>query len=469
MEDRDPAILDPRSSIFDLDQTWLTQPALFVVEYALAQLWMSWGLRPDALIGHSIGEYVAACLAGVFTLEDALALVAARGRLMQDLPGGTMLSVSLAEPELQPLLEDQLSIAAINSSALCVVSGPTTAVERLEQRLAERGLSGQRLHTSHAFHSMMMDPILEPFAKLLGQMRLHPPQIPYLSNVTGTWVTAEQATNPHYWATHLRATVRFAEGLGTLLEESGRVLLEVGPGRTLCTLARQHPNRRPDLVALPSLRHPRDQQPDLAFLLNTLGRLWLEGVAIDWGSFYAGQDRRRIPLPTYPFERQRYWVERPALGMLPAAGEVPGGQDIADDAPAGEQAAHHQRPGLPNPYIAPRNEVEATIADIWQELLGIAQVGVHDNFYELGGHSLLVTQVAARLRATFPVETSLQQIFEAQTVASQALALIEALANQDADEDIAELLAEIEQLTPDDVQALLDDEATFAQTGGAYA
>jgi acyl transferase domain-containing protein len=292
-----------------LQQTWLTQPALFVIEYALAKLWMAWGIHPQAMIGHSIGEYVAACLAGVLSLEDALALVATRGRLMQELPGGAMLAVPLPEGEAQLLLDRNLALAAINAPSLCVVSGPTAAVEALQERLTKQGVSCLRVHTSHAFHSAMMEPILDPFTQQVTAVNLRPPTIPFVSNVTGTWITAAEATSPSYWARHLRHTVRFAAGLDELLKEPDRILLEVGPGRTLTTLARRHPEEVPGRVVLSSVRHPQHQASDVAFILTTLGQLWLAGIPVEWSGFYAGQRRRRIPLPTYPFERQRYWVE----------------------------------------------------------------------------------------------------------------------------------------------------------------
>jgi len=292
-----------------LRRTAFAQPALFVVEHALATLWMEWGIRPQAMIGHSLGEYVAACLAGVFSLPDALALVAVRGRLMASLPAGAMLAVPLSEAQLAPLLGAELSLAAVNRPGLCVASGPTPAVERLRTELAARGIEGRPLHTSHAFHSAMMDPILKPFADRLAGVRMSPPKLPYVSNRMGTWIRPEEATDPAYWVEHLRRTVRFAAGLEELLKEPDRVLLEVGPGNALTTLARQHPARRPAQTALPSLRHPHERQDDLAFLVGSLARLWLAGVEVDWRGFHAHERRRRVPLPAYPFQRQRYWVE----------------------------------------------------------------------------------------------------------------------------------------------------------------
>ncbi|WP_442948999.1 type I polyketide synthase [Nostoc sp.] len=292
-------------------ETAITQPALFVIEYALAQLWMAWGVQPEAMIGHSIGEYVAACVAGVFSLEDALALVVTRGQLMQQLPTGGMLAVPLMEEEIEHLLNDELSLAGSNAPSLSVVAGSIKAIDDLQNRLIDQGVDCRRLHTSHAFHSWMMEPIIEPFRAQVEKINLKAPQIPFVSNVTGTWITQQEATNPSYWAQHLRQKVRFGEGISKLLQPK-QILLEVGPGRTLSTFARQHIEPDTQQVVLSSLRHPNDQQSDLAFLLNTLGQLWLIGLQVNWSGFYAHERRHRLSLPTYPFERQRYWIE-PAL------------------------------------------------------------------------------------------------------------------------------------------------------------
>jgi len=222
-----------------LIQTGTTQPALFVVEYSLAMLWMSWGVRPEAMIGHSIGEYVAACVAGVFSIEDALALVAARGGMMQQLPAGAMLAIRMAEGEVRELLREDVCLAAVNGPGLCVASGENRPIDSLQERLSQLGIACTRLHTSHAFHSSMMDPILGAFSELAAKTRRGAPKVPYISNVTGTWITEAKATDPEYWATHLRQTVRFSEGLVELLRDGGRILLEVGPGQTLTSLARR--------------------------------------------------------------------------------------------------------------------------------------------------------------------------------------------------------------------------------------
>jgi acyl transferase domain-containing protein len=292
-----------------LGQTFITQPALFVIEYAMAKLWMEWGIQPEAMIGHSIGEYVAACLSGVLSLEDALRLVVHRGRVMQGLRPGTMLSVSLTEEQVRPLLGEGVSLAAVNAPSLCVVSGEMEAIEALERRLSEQGAFCRRLHTSHAFHSDMMEPALGPFTEEVKKVKLQPPAIPYISNVTGTWITEAEATDPAYWARHLRQGVRFSDGVVELLKDQSRVLLEVGPGQTLQVLVKQHPDEAAQRAVVSSLRRPQDQYSDSEFVLRSLGQLWLANVQIDWPGFYAREQRQRIGLPTYPFERQRFWVE----------------------------------------------------------------------------------------------------------------------------------------------------------------
>jgi acyl transferase domain-containing protein len=397
-----------------MQQTAITQPALFVIEYALAQLWMAWGVHPTAMIGHSIGEYVAACLAGVFSLEEALALLAARGRLMQHLPGGAMLAVLLPQQDIQPLLGDRLSLAAVNAPFLCVVSGPTDAIEDLERALAEKGSHYRRLHTSYAFHSEMMEPILEPFAAHVSAINLQPPKIPYLSNLTGTWITAAEATSPRYWARHLRHTVRFAEGLQALLQAPHGILLEVGPGQTLSALAQRQRDKAAGQVVHSSLRRAPDQGSEMAFLLHTLGQLWLTGIAVNWSGFSTRERRQRIPLPTYPFERQRYWIAAPKR-----AGDV-------DTQPAPE-VDHQARPAtdqahaeLEEAFVAPRSTAESLIAEIWQEVLGVERVSVYDDFFHLGGHSLLATQIIARLRTALQVELPVRSLFETPTVAGLA-------------------------------------------------
>lgn len=311
-----------------LDQTAFTQPALVALEIALARLWMSWGVRPQSMIGHSIGEYTAACIAGVFSLQDALLIAAARGRLMQSLQHGAMISVVLGESEAQALLTPDLSLAAVNGPSSCVISGPLHAVGELEKELSTRGIGVQRLRTSHAFHSSMMEPVLAPFLDVLKRVKFSAPAIPYLSNVTGAWVCAEEATSPDYWARQLRHTVRFADGLLQLFKGPEGILLEVGPGTALSNLARRNPNITPAQLVLSSLEAPSDPARGMESLMGTLGVLWAEGVSVDWESVYRGEQRHRVLLPTYPFERQRYWIDPPRERDRTASASAPTPMDL---------------------------------------------------------------------------------------------------------------------------------------------
>jgi acyl transferase domain-containing protein len=294
-----------------LNETELAQPAVFVVEYALAKLWMSWGITPGAVIGHSLGEYAAAVIAGVFTLEDALELVTARGRMIQQLPAGAMLAVPLAAAAVEAFLVEGAAVATINAPELCVVAGTPGAVEAVRLKLAEAGHTARPLAATHAFHSPQMDSLVGPVREMVARMRLGAPSIPFVSNVTGTWVTAEQATDPGYWARHIREPVHFERGVAELLKDAGRVLVEMGPGQTLSTFVRQRPDSA-GVTVIPTVRYPYDRTSDTAFALGALGRLWLAGVTPDWAAFHDGESLRRVPLPTYPWERQRYWIDAPA-------------------------------------------------------------------------------------------------------------------------------------------------------------
>jgi acyl transferase domain-containing protein len=298
----------------ELDQTALTQPALFVLEYALARTLMTWGIRPHAMVGHSIGEFVAACLAGVFAVEDALSMVAARGRLMQEMPAGSMMAVSMTELEVASVLGAGLDLAAVNGPSQCVVSGYTEAIADLEMRLVRERVPCARLKTSHAFHSRMMSPAAQAFTRIVARHPLHSPTIPFISSVTGDWISSRMATDPEYWARQLRQPVRFAAGLERATKGPAGAVLEVGPGVSLSTLARQHPARGTDQVVISTMRHPKDARDDRVTLLDAVGQLWTAGTPIDWSAFFVGQPRRRLHLPTYPFERQRYWIEARRMG-----------------------------------------------------------------------------------------------------------------------------------------------------------
>lgn len=294
-----------------INETWLAQPALFVCEYALAQLWISWGVKPAAMIGHSIGEYVAAHLAGVLTLADALALVAGRGRIMQAMAPGTMAAVHASRARVEPLVRDLVEIAAVNAPSLCAIAGQKTHIAEALQRLRQAGIEVVELKTSHAFHSAMMEPALPEFRRVLEGVRLSEPAIPYISNVTGTWITGVEATSPSYWCRHLRGTVEFAKGIATIASDQTAVFLEIGPGIALSTIARMSLPKARQLATFSSLPRPGDDMADRASMLEAAGRLWVSGVPLKWPAMHTGAEPRRIPLPTYPFERQRLVIERP--------------------------------------------------------------------------------------------------------------------------------------------------------------
>ena len=415
-----------------LDRTEVAQPALFAVEYALSTLLMEWGIRPKALAGYSLGEYTAACLAGVFSFEDGLRLVARRARLISGLPAGSMLSVALPEEEARALATGGLSLAAVNGPALSVLAGPTEAVDALAARLAELGVATRKLPTTHAFHSSMMEPIRGELRDLLKRVRLAAPQIPYLSNVTGTWITNDQATDPEHWVRHLVEPVRFGAILTELLSESARVLVEAGPGQGLSSMALQLGGGGP--VAVPVLRATWDRLPDTAFLLGALARLWLAGLPVDWAGFTAHESRRMLRLPTYPFEKKRFWIDR----IVPQASQAPPMRppvsgdalpEAAADLGAPELATvpalnRHDRPeNLRTAYAPPTDDVETRLIGIWERLLGVTPIGIHDSFFDLGGHSLLAPQLLTQLRQVFNIEFPMRDLFEAPTVAELAKAI----------------------------------------------
>jgi malonyl CoA-acyl carrier protein transacylase/NAD(P)-dependent dehydrogenase (short-subunit alcohol dehydrogenase family)/acyl carrier protein len=302
-----------KSYIPPINQTENAQPLLFAFEYALAKLLIQWGFEPHAMMGHSIGEYTAACLSGVISLEDALMVVALRGQLMQKMPAGDMLSVPISEEKLKPLLDanadEDISLAAVNAPDNCVVSGTPQAVAAFEKQLKKQGYECRPLHTSHAYHSNMMEPILDTFEKQFQRIRikLNAPGIPYISNLTGGWITHNETRNPGYWAKHLRQPVRFSDGLIELFALENALFVEVGPGSSLSAFAKKHPHKKTGQKVIHLTRHPKEKAGDIPFLLSKIGECWLYGREIDWSGFYKEEQRQRMPLPSYPFERQWFW------------------------------------------------------------------------------------------------------------------------------------------------------------------
>jgi amino acid adenylation domain-containing protein len=436
--------IDPREVIYPdgsssleengekLRQTWLTQPVLFMLEYSLAQVWMDWGIMPMGMIGHSIGEFTAASISGCMSLEDALKLVAARGRLMHEQEKGAMLSVGLNESQIRGMLGDDgddLFLAAVNSPKHCVVSGRTRDVEKLGKQLSEKNIYCRLLHTSHAFHSPLMEPMIKEFTKIVEKIKLNAPTIPFISCITGTWIRDEEACSPQYWAKQLRKPVRFSDGIQEILRDPSLVLLEVGPGSSLSVLTKEYKKNgnEPEPLIFSSIRQIKQTDSDMAFLLKTLGNLWLSGVIIDWKNYYKNEKRCRVPLPTYPFERKHYWLEMVKEPMQATAVNMEEEKVVVEPGLAKEQkkqtGTFTPRPKLPVEYVAPNDDIEASIVEIWEELLGIKPIGTEDNFFDLGGHSLLATTFLSHLQEKFHMRLGLKSIFEASTVAGIALIL----------------------------------------------
>ncbi len=425
----------PSKPAADINQTEIAQPVLFVLEYALAKLLLKWGIEPKAMIGHSIGEYVAACLSGVFSLEDALRLVVYRGKLMQQMPPGLMLSVAISEEELNPLIEDKkIALAAVNSSRQCVVSGTHEVVQGFAEELEGKGYETRRVHTSHAFHSQMMEPILAEFEAKVKGVKLARPNIPYISNVSGNWIKASEAVDAGYWSRQIRSTVRFADGLQELLKEEEALLVEVGPGKALCNFVRQHNDRKASHSIMNLVRHAKEDYSDHYYLLSRLGQLWLYGVQIDWAEFYRDEKRYRISLPTYPFERKRYWIKgdpfKIVLEMMAGATDSsrkpgkrereefdePGSRESDAEVVLSTPQQVRKRPELLTDYFAPRSETEMTLAEIWQRFFGIDRIGIFDDFFELGGDSLKVMTVASHIHKALNIVIPIQVFFARPTI-----------------------------------------------------
>lgn len=384
-----------------LKQTIYTQASLFTMHYSLAKLWMHWGITPDAMIGHSIGEFAAACLAGVFSLEDAVKLVANRGRMMQELPGGSMLSVRATEEVVAKRLPAGCSIAANNGPQLCVASGPHEAIAKFQAELEKDGITCKLLVTSHAFHSPMMEAIVAPYKKVVESVKLNAPRIPIISTVTAEWLKDDEAVSSKYWSDHLRATVRFAQAVKFAWSDADRVMLEVGPRTTATTLARQQSSDPKKQAAVSSLTDSAGNGNELTQLLKAVGGLWQSGVLINWNKFYEREQRHRISLPTYAFERVRHWVD--PVPMVAAGGLAIASTSIEAPVPSGADA-----------NLTPKEALIAQIKHLLEESSGLelAEASPEETFLEMGLDSLFLTQVATSISKKFGVKISFRQLNE---------------------------------------------------------
>jgi phthiocerol/phenolphthiocerol synthesis type-I polyketide synthase E len=399
------------------------QTSVFIFEYALAKLLMAWGITPWAMIGYSLGEYAAACLAGVFSLEDALKLVVRRGQLIRRLPAGVMLSIPLPAKEVKPLLPEGLSMAIDNGSS-CIAAGPGAAIAILERRLKEKRFICTPVASPYALHSPQVDPILTDFQEAVHQVVLKEPRLPYISNVSGSWITAGEAIDPGYWPRHLRETVRFADGTAELMKKDKALFVEVGPGRDLSALVNRYTEEKAAPAPVHLVRPAHREADDLHYLLSKTGDLWRYGAKIDWRGFYQGQKRKRVSLPTYPFQRKRFvitvppeWSKRLSMPQEISAehsAAVNGGEEDLS------RLELNDRPGLTNPFVPPRTPLENTLTGIWQELLGIQEIGREDDFLDLGGDSLKAVTVLSQVHKEYHVVMPLLEFFQSPTIASLA-------------------------------------------------
>ncbi|MCU0287192.1 MAG: amino acid adenylation domain-containing protein, partial [Acidobacteria bacterium] len=422
------------SSVSSVAKVEIAQLVVFSFEYSLARLVMHWGIKPHALIGYSFGEYVAACLAGVFSPVDILKLLVARGKMISRLPQGTMLSVPFPVEEVLPLLPSSLSMAIDNGQS-CVVSGLASEIDAFAQKMKEKKILVSSFESPFAGHSQMLDTILPEFAKEVAKIQLHEPEIPYISTVTGNWITVEDAKSPVYWVQQLRSAVYFVQGIRKILEDTQPLFLEIGPGRDMSALVNRETE---DIKSINLVKHrggksgsAQQEMGDDYYLLDKLGRLWLYGVNIDWPVFhgdYPDHKRYRVPLPKYPFERQRYWhiiddyrsgkywYIKGAPKPRENRGSSPEMHSFEIESQKTQPTAWYERPQLSTRYIPPQNDIEQTLVKIWQHAFGIQEIGISDDFFELGGDSLKAINVLAMLHKETDRLVPLPYFFDNPTI-----------------------------------------------------
>jgi amino acid adenylation domain-containing protein len=412
-----PASGGEEASTEILRNTQFTQPALFALGYSLAQVWLGWGIQPSALMGHSIGEFAAACVAGVFSLEDGLKMIAERGRAMQALPGGSMMSVRLPGAEVEPMLWGDMAIGSFNGPELCVVAGPDDQVAKLQKQLESKDVVCRHLHTSHAFHSPMMNEIVDPFTEFVSQFELSAPAVPILSTVTGDWMSGDQATDPHYWADHLRKPVRFSDAVTRMWnEEPTRILIELGPRRTLATLSKQHATDPKNQIALPTLSNSAEKNLEWTSMLNAVAQMWLAGVSIDWKILSSNgqprQQRQHVSLPTYAFQRKKYFIEPGEAGPV-SNGHSPAAITETCDAPVSMTLSSSVIQNETSTMSRIPNLV-AAIHDVFENTSGfdLSEFDGDTTFFEMGLDSLVLTQTATALKKELDYEVTFRQLLE---------------------------------------------------------
>ncbi|NIM10484.1 MAG: amino acid adenylation domain-containing protein [Candidatus Aminicenantes bacterium] len=420
------------SSLERVKQAEIIQPFIFTFEYSLAQLLMAWGIRPQAMIGYSLGEYPAVCLSGVLSLEEALDLVVFRGRLTAQQPERVMLNVPLAEEELQVLLKedgfDDVSIAVVNEPS-CIAAGSREAIERLKNRLKEKRVLSMWVDVPQATHWVMTDTALAEFQQKIRQLNIKEPGIPFISCVTGEWVTAKDVQDPVSWSRLLHDTVRFSRGIRNLLEikkEKNPVFIEVGPGRDLTVMVKRYIDEKAGQQAVNLVRPQQQEIPDDYYLLERIGRLWLSGVPIDWQGYYKTEKRFRVSLPTYSFDAYKYQMDTKIFRFiadmlsgkevhiqgLASAGPEPG----TAMQPPPETLYEYSDQGRSTAYAAPRSALEYQLVDLWQDFFGLRQVGIDDDFFDMGGDSLKAVHMVNRIHRETDVRVPLEEFFKRSTI-----------------------------------------------------
>ncbi len=423
-------------------------PAIFIIEFALARLLMSWGLEPKALIGHSMGENTAACLAGVFTFEAALRLITLRGELFETVTEGGMLSISTDLASLTGLIDDNVDIAAINGPQQCTVSGPTDVLAALQEKLINADIEVQKIPISIAAHSRLLDPILAPFQDYLESIELNPPNIAFISNLTGTWISDEQAVSSDYWTQHLRNAVRFSDGISELQKETGRLFIEVGPGKILSSLARLHAPQLANQIT-PSMRHAQEEMTDPCFLMETLGKLWAIGANIDWKKIYDDSGSRRVPLSSYSFQHKRYLIEAMPTAATTTTTAATNTHSMDYNLPLATASIANGNtvPEQDTSTTAPPAEPISRIQLVLQKLITIVKdmsglddqdIDLDATFLELGFDSLFLSQASLKFKKVFGIKITFRELFvEANTLSALSTYIDERLADDALSDELA--------------------------------
>lgn len=422
-----------------ITQTDYAQPAIFVHAYAMAKQLKAMGMTPELMLGHSLGEYVVACLAGVISLEDAIKLVLTRGQLMNKVASGAMLSISTSLEVVDSVLAqanlNQVDTCAINGPKSIVVGGPHDVIDNLITLLQEQHIDHRKLVTSHAFHSHMLDPILEEFAEVVNGIAFQAPSMNYISSLNAESVSQEMVCNPQYWVKHLRHTVQFSASVNTLLLQGVDCVFDLGPSNVAGMLVRDNITKGCTIInCAPNVK--QKTASDLV-LLEAIGKYWSVGGDIDWADFYAHRDCYRTSLPGYPYQKRRCWIDPIQIQTAP--------EEQTASAPSENTQRVDPEAPIKSPEGAPRNDTETMVMKIWQQLLGVENIVVTDNFFDLGGQSLLASRVISCIYEETGLDIDVSVIFESPTIETLALAIVEQQLTSTDSAELERLLLELEE------------------------